>query len=81
MSIDAGRLGAVMNVIAEWRARRSVSAAEITTLAEARAIAPAASIANLLVVCQAGVRSGVEPDLLLTADEIVSAFARRKRAP
>lgn len=59
----------------KWRARRAVTHAEITTVAEARAVVLAAATAKLLVVCPAGTRSGAESDLVLTAEEILGAFA------
>lgn len=70
-----GRVVAVGTV--KWRPRKAVARAELDALAQARAAIPNAAGASLLVVCPAGVRAGVLPDLLLTADDIVTACEER----
>lgn len=66
---DVALLGTV-----KWRARQAVSSAELAALADARSVLPRAAGAQLAVVCPAGVRGGVEPDVLLDADDVLSAF-------
>lgn len=58
----------------KWRRRKAVDRAELETLAEARSKVKRAGGARLLVVCPAGVRAGVEPDILLTAQDVVDAY-------
>ena len=60
----------------KWRPRRAVSRAELTELANARGEVPKAGGAKLVAVCPAGVRSDADPDLVLTADDILEAFTR-----
>jgi len=59
----------------KWRPRKAVTSAELTALAQARGVIPHAAAARLLAVCPGGVRSGVDIDLLLDAEDLVAAFA------
>jgi hypothetical protein len=73
--VGAGDNGAVRVVgTVKWRSTRPVTRAELSAVTGARAIVPRAAAAKILVVCPAGTRSGAEPDLLLTAEDVVAAF-------
>jgi hypothetical protein len=73
--VGAARSGDVAIVgTVKWRARKAVSSLELRALAEARSVIPNAASARLAVVCPAGVRAGVEPDVLLDADDVLRAF-------
>ena len=58
----------------KWRMATKVSAAELATIAAARAVVPHAGGAALLVVCPAGVHDGAHADIVLDASDIVHAF-------
>ena len=57
-----------------WRARRAVTVEEPSRLSEARSVVPRAGGAKLAVVCPAGARAGVDPDVLLDAGDVLDAF-------
>jgi uncharacterized protein len=58
----------------KWRARKPVSPAEATALADGRAVVPMAAGARLLAVCPAGARADAGVDAVLGADDLVAAF-------
>lgn len=58
----------------KWRDRRRVTAAEVRSLSAARSLVPRAGAARLLVVCPAGAEPSSGADLVLTADDLLSAW-------
>ena len=73
--VGAERNGEVTVVgTVEWRARRAVTVEELSRLSEARSVVPRAGGAKRAIVCPAGARAGVHPDVLLDAGDVLDAF-------
>jgi AAA+ ATPase superfamily predicted ATPase len=59
----------------KWRSKERVDGGELADLAGARSVVKGAGAAKLVVVSPTGTKSGVEPDLLLGADELLAAWS------
>lgn len=58
----------------KWRERRAFDGGELAELAAVRGVVPGAGAAKLVAVCPAGVRSGVTPDVAVTAEDLLGAW-------
>lgn len=76
IDVVAGKLPKRVDVMGtvKWRNRKPVSAAELRELADARSVVPNAGSAKLLTVSIAGLAKGVQSDLHLGPDELITAW-------